>query len=225
MKYLTGYVWQAPQSEGTQKAFRESSILLQEVSYGRCNVVLACVIGGGVVGGYVASGLKAWLMDRGKALFGKKVEERMVQKEIEKVLERLYAEGRRYMLREKDDNHVPVSLSGILIADQDCWVIQGEESSLFILNRRFQRTHCKEIGNTGNTFFTVNVGRIQKCVGVLLGNRRFLQSVSGEAVKQCLAAQDIVREEQIALRLKELAEESRRQKYSEECSAVYLRST
>lgn len=224
MKYLTGYVWQASQDTGTQKTPRENSILLQQVSYGRCNVVLACVIGGGVVGGYVTSGLKAWLMNRGKALFGKKVEERVVQKELEKELERLYGEVSRYMCREKNEIQVPIALSGILIADQDCWVMQGEQSSLFLLNRRFQRTHCKEIENTGSDSLQVTVGRIQKCVGVLLGNHKFLQSVSQEAVKQCLAAQDIAREEQIGLRLKELAEESRRQEYPEECSAVYIRT-
>lgn len=224
MKYLTGYVWQAPQGTGTQETPRESSILLQQVSFGRCNVVLACVIGPGVVGGYVTSGMKAWLMNRGNALFGKQVEERVVQKEVEKELERLYGEVSRYICREKKDKQVRIDVSGILIADQDCWVIQGEESSLFLLNRRFQRTHCKEIENTGSGYLRVTAGRIQKCVGVLIGNQKFLQSISGEAVKQCLAAQDIVREEQIGLRLKELAEESRRQEYVEECSAVYIRS-
>lgn len=224
MKYLTNYVWQAPQGAGTQEILRESSILLQQVCFGRCNVVLACVIGGGVVGGYVTSGLKAWLMNRGKALFGRRVEERMVQKELEKKLKELYGEVNLYLYREKNESRIQIALSGILIADQDCWVIQGEESSLFLLNRRFQRTHCKEIENNGSGSFRVAAGRIQKCVGVLLGNHKFLQSVSGEAVKQCLAAQDIVREKQIGLRLKELAEESRRQEYWEECSAVYIRS-
>ncbi len=224
MKYLTGYVWQASQGLGTQKTPRESSILLQQVSFGRCNVVLACVIGPGVVGGYVTSGMKAWLMDRGKALFGKQVEERVVQKEVEKELERLYGEVSRYICKEKMDKQVRIDVSGILIAEQDCWVIQGEESSSFLLNRCFQRTHCKEIENTGRGYLRVTAGHIQKCVGVLLGTNKFLKSISGEAVKQCLAAQDIVREEQIGLRLKELAEESRRQGYSEECSAVYIRS-
>ncbi len=225
MKYLTGYVWQTPQvAFDGQELCRESSVLLQQISYGKCNVVLACVCSGGVIGGYLTGGLKAWLVKRGKELFLKKVEGNVVKKELEKELRRLYQEAERYYDRQKKGKGMEIQLSGILIADQDCWLMQSGEGCFFLLNRKFQRTHCRAIGEEAVSAVKVAEAGIEKCVGVLLGNPLFLTSVSREAMKQCLAPQDIHKEGQIDRRLAELAEESCRQGYQQECSAVYIRS-
>lgn len=224
MKYLSGYVWKAPEVACVEeKMHRDSSILLQQISYGKCNVVLACVCGGDVIGGYVTGGLKAWLAKRGKELFMNKVEDNGIKKELERELTRLDKEAGRYYNR-KNEGRLQMQLSGILIADQDCWLMQSGESGIMLLNRRFQRTHCKRIGKESAASIQVIGAGIQKCVGVLLGSNSFLQHVSGEALAQCLAPHEIQKEGQIDRRLAELAEESRRRGYQQECSAVYVRS-
>ncbi len=225
MKCLTGYVWQAPQIayEG-QELRRESSILLQQISYGKCNVVLACVCSGGVGGGYVTGGLKTWLVKRGKDLFMKKVEENVVKKELERELRQLCKEAGRYYDRQKECETRQIHLSGILIADQECWLMQNGESNILLLNRKFQRTHCKRIESESSGSVQVTEAGIQKCVGVVLESNTFLRYVPEEAIAQCLAPQDIHKEEQIDRRLAELAQESRRRGYKQECSAVYVKS-
>ncbi len=225
MKCLTGYVWQPPQiAFDGQKSCRESSILLQQISYGKCNVTFACVCGGGVGGSYVTGGLKSWLMKCGNELFLKRVEKNIVKKELEKELRRLCNETRSYYDRLKGCEMRQIDLSGILIADQECWLMQTGKGMIMLLNRKFQRTHCKRIKTESSDPIQVTEAGLQKCVGVLLGDGSFLQCVSGEALTQCLAPQDIHKEEQIDRRLAELAGESRRQGYDRECSAVYVRS-
>ena len=115
-------------------------------------------------------------------------------------------------------------MSGMLIADQECWLMQSGESSLILLNRRFQRTHYKCFQSKESDSVKVIEAEIEKCVGVLLGNSAFLQQIPKETILQCLAPQDIFKEEQIDRRLAEMTEESRRLGYMQECSAVYIRS-
>lgn len=224
MKYITGHVWL---NSNSQENTNQESILLQQVTYGKCNVVLACVCNGGVLGGYITGRLKNWLQSKVAELFGGKRENEQVKKALYKELSTLQKDVQNYCDRisgKEDLLQLPVNLSGILIADQDCFLIHGGESCCYLLNRKFERTHRKRIGQDKYISWQITEGRIQKNVGILLGMRTFLHSVSKEVMLQCLAAQDIEREEQIDKRLTEMAVESRRQGYQGECSAVYIRS-
>lgn len=217
MKYLTDYIWRKKEAEPGK-----NSILLLQVIYAGCSVVLACVLGNDMVGGYVTGGLKKWLLERGEVLFGKNGRKREILKELKLQLEKMYEDAGRYLY--KNDTGEKIAFSGILIADQDCWVILGEESCIYFLNKRFQRTHCKRIQRRSSDPVEIIPGHIQRSVGLLLGNADFLERVSKEAIMQCSAVQDINRETQIGNRLKELTEESRGNGFMEECAAVYIKS-
>ncbi|MBQ8232724.1 MAG: hypothetical protein IJZ34_12480 [Lachnospiraceae bacterium] len=231
MKYITGYV---RLSDGISR----DSILLQQIRYGRCNVVLACVCDGGAIGANMTKQMKLWLAERGPELFEKKSDYNKIRKKLERKLAEWQADVETWMAAEKQavaqNRQKPgkpqtveksqVNLSGILIADQDCWLLQGGESCIYLLNRKFQRTHRSLLSEACYSDWQVTEGRIQKNVGILLGRKEFLQGISKETMMQCLAAQDITREGQIDRRLAELAEESRRQGYESECSGVYIKS-
>lgn len=231
MKYITGYV---RLSDGISR----DSILLQQIRYGRCNVVLACVCEGGVIGANVTKQMKLWLAERGTDLFGKKSDYNRIRKEMERKLLQWQADVQMRMATEKrfaahskqktgnlqETMKSQVNLSGILIVDQECWLLQGGESCIYLLNRKFQRTHRSLLTEGCSADWQVTEGRIQKNVGILLGRKAFFQGISKEVMLQCLAAQDIEREGQIDRRLAEMAEESRRQGYESECSGVYIKS-
>ncbi len=221
MKFLTGYLWRAPLSEGQQQELcQETALLLEQISYGKHNVVMAVVCNGGLTGSYVTGGLKIWLAQNGCRLFGKKWNSSMVRKELERVVARLLEESKRTVENEEMD----VELTGILMAEQDFWIMQNGGGSIFLLNRKFHRTRCRRVCDWGERSAVVVEGSMESCVGVLLGNSDFLRHSIEKTMAQCLAAQDVYREEQINNRLKELSEESRRQGYLGECSAIYIKS-
>lgn len=229
MKYITGHVWLKSKNQkgnsqicNDQPGLNLESILLQQIRYGKINVVLACVCDGGVLGGYITGRLKMWLQSKGKDLFGSRKDSEQVKKELYRELKELQEDVQNYSARTIPD--ATVNLSGILIADQDCYLIHGGESCCYLLNRRFERTHRRKLGEGKYQPWQVTEGRIQKNVGILLGLKPFLHGVNKDAMLQCLAAQEIEREGQIASRLTELVQESRRQGYEGECSAVYIRS-
>ena len=202
MKYITGYI---KLSESNSR----DSILLQQICCGKRHVVLACVCDGGDMGAYVTKQMKLWMAGRGAELFTQQSTDKKIRKELEHKLAEWQAD---------------VNLSGILIVDQECWLLQGGESCIYLLNRKFQRTHRKLLSEKCYPDWQVTEARIQKNIGILLGRKKFLQGIPKGAMLQCLAAQDINREEQIERRLAEIGEESRRQGYQGECSAVYLKS-
>ena len=121
MKYITGYI---KLSESNSR----DSILLQQIRCGKRHVVMACVCDGGDVGANVTKQIKLWTVGRGTELFTQKSTDKKVRKELEHKLSEWQAD---------------VNLSGILIVDQDCWLLQGGESCIYLLNRKFQRTHRK----------------------------------------------------------------------------------
>lgn len=217
MRYLTGYIWQGRKEENEQ-----DSVLLQQIRYGKRNITAVCVSDGKEAGAYITGQLKIWLQRKGRELFCGKINEDRVQKELNKELVRIQMDIRRY--QHKNQESFQISLSGILIADQDCWLFWGGHGCCYLFNRKFQRTHRKRIGGHAGKMWQVRAGRIQRGVGLLFATEQFSSGVSEETMKQCLAAQDIVREEQIERRLKELWEVGCSQDGKGTCAAVYVRS-
>ena len=214
MEYLTGYVWQKSKDcalvEGETEKKRKYSILLYQVIYAGRNTVFSCVCGNDAVGSRVTEELKSWFLERGEFLFGNKKGRRSIGKELKLVLKKWYREE--------------IRISGILIVDQECWVILGKENFVCFFNRRFQKTHCKKLKKHSDEPLEILRADVQKSVGFLLGNREFTEQISKDAMLQCLAAQDIIREEQITGRLRELAEESKEKGYEGEGAAVYIKT-
>lgn len=183
MKYITGHVWL---NGNNQERVNQESVLLQQISCGKCSVVLACVCNGGVLGGYITGRLKNWLQSKGTELFGKKRDSEQVKKELYRELSILQRDVQNYCARTeaKEEAQPPVNLSGILIADQDCFLIHGGESCCYLLNRKFERTHRKKIGEDKCAGWQITEGRIQKNVGILLGMKPF----SSQCVRGSYAA-------------------------------------
>ncbi len=225
MKYLTGYVWQSPRNAGTMSQMhRDTSILLQQLCYGRRNIVLAAACKGEVAGGYVTAGLKLWLAERVGELFAKKADAHLLKKELEREVRRLLKEVCKNDNMRANGLPPGMECSVVLMADQDCWLLQNAGGCMFLINRRLYGTCCRKIECVGGGPVSVIEGLVERGVGVLLGSRGFLEGISGKIISQCLAPQQIFREEQIRNRLRELTEESRRQKYFGECSAIYIKS-
>lgn len=224
MNYITGYV------KLSETASRDN-ILLQQIRCGRCHIVLACVCDGGVIGANITKQMKLWMAERGTELLGKKADDKKIRVELEHRLTDWQTDVRTWQTAEERSAHgkqivgkSQLNLSGILIVDQDCWLLQGGESCILLINRKFQRTNRRLLSEAFYPDWQVTEARIQKNVGILLGRKDFIQAIPKETMMQCLAVQDINREEQIERRLAEMAEESRRQGYQGECSAVYLKS-
>ena len=223
MKYITGHVW-LREHEQAQSA--RESVLLQQVCYDACHIVLACVCDGSELGGYVTGRLKSWLQVNCTRLFGKNKDVKTVSKELAKELAVLRDETADHMAGKssKEDRQHTLNLSGILIVDKICFLFSAGEGCFYLLNRRFNMTHRKKLAGIGTVPWQITEGIIQKKVGILLGTASFLGGVGKEAMRQCMAAQDIEREGQIDRRLREMALESCRQGYHGDCSAVYIRS-
>lgn len=217
MHYMTDYIWRGTKGENEQ-----DSVLLQQIRYGKRNIAVICVCDAGKAGGYITGQLKIWFQRRGQELLCRKADENRIQKELNRELMRIRSDIRKYELKKQEC--FQVNLSGILIAGQECWLFWGGRGCCYVFNQKFQRTHRKKIGGHAGKMWQVREGRIQKDVGLLFATEHFNKRVSEEAMKQCLAAQDIVREEQIERRLNELWEAGCRQDGKDTCAAVYVKS-
>lgn len=243
MKFVTGYLWREGVHDTSQSLQQEAkdsrqhkgnldnlllhhekhpdSLLLQQMKWGRNRSLLACVCSGGLSGAYFTGRLKDWLFKHREMCLSRVVDRaeilRSLQGEICGIRRDLYdARGR---FQEGD-----IDFAGILIVDQDFWLLQGGACGSYYLNRRFSNTHCKRLGAEYCENWQVLPGKLEKGVGILMGCGGFLEGLSVDVIKQCMAAQDIYKEEQIANRLAELYGEIRRQGYEAPCSAVYLKS-
>jgi len=215
MKYITGYVWRKQEDGG--KA--QESVLLQQVLFGRRQVVLACVCDGGALSGYVTGRMKLWLEGKGEELFGRRMREEAVIRAFEQECKILREDTVRY---EKCGGKGIQSLAAVLIVDAECYLWKTGEGCFYLLNRKYERSHRRPLCEGEEE--QVVCGRIQKGAGIFLGFQHFVQGVSKEAMLQCLAVQEIREDGQINVRLRELAEEGCRQGYTGECSAVYIKS-
>lgn len=198
MKFWSGYVW-----TDSGELHPCESLLLQQVKCGKQAVILAA-IGKEDEGAPFIKDLKNWFQQSIIQLC-----ERMEEDSVERVLEEQFG---KKLPRQ-------TGFAGIIVIDEKFWLLQGEDSEAFLFNKRFNRTNVKKFCRPG-----ITGGYVEKGIGILLGSKKFYQGVSLGVMKQCLAAQDIVREGQIENRLRELAEEGYR-KCGENGCALYIRTT
>ena len=223
MKFVTGYLWRGEEHDGISSITdnEQDSILLQQLRCGRNEVVLACVSDGGLLGGYLTSRLKEWLQKHRGEFFAKNLKQKEICRSLQEEMNRISIDLTQTKERIKNGN---MDFSAILIVGREFWLMQGGACGSYYLNRRFLNTHCRQLGNDFCETWQVIPGKLEREVGMLLGTHGFLDSLSMDVIRQCMAAQDISREEQIANRLKELYRESRRGGYMNSCAAVYIKS-
>lgn len=213
MKYLTGYIrCDLKNGENDRESFlppkeemMEHSVLLIQFSVGKHHVVLACVCSGGYLGGCVTESWKQWMAEykeqisRGR--FRRRTAVNMLRKRTNVLLKEQKKTG-------EDFPETEVNLSGILLVDQECILLEYGKSCVYAVNRKLQKMHCKRIDRYHregkSKEITVTEGRLQNCVGILIGNETFAECAGKNVMEQCLAAQDIRNDRQIERRLHEM---------------------
>ena len=214
MKYMTGHVWCGSEAVFLEQDMHQESILLQHIRYGQRDMVFTVVCNGAEYGGYLTGRLKDWFQRNGKELAGKAKNSEVIAKKLQ----------REFLGLKEELGDKEMDLASLLIVDRECFLITCNMGMCYLFNRRFERTHRRRLSCSHRDHWQMRQGCIQKKVGILIGLQPFLEGVDQGAMLQCLAAQDIEKECQISKRLCEIAEESRRQGYHGECSAVYIRS-
>ncbi len=196
IRFWTGFVW--PDAED----LNDEVLLLQQVRYGKQSIVLT-VIGNETGRTDPVRELKDWFQREG-LLLCRRAKEEWSERRITQTLKAFACEK--------------ANLTGILMAEDRFWLIPGQCGSLYLFNRRFLRTHIRQLTVTG----VVN-GSMEKGIGILIGSKGFCEGISMDCMKQCLAVQEIAREAQIESRLKELAEEGYRRCGKRGC-AIYVKT-
>lgn len=232
MKYFTGYVYE----DSTGKGTNEESLCLVQLHAGTKDVILACVCDGGAVGAAVTKQLKLWLAQRGVRLILRNASIEKILKETEKFCRGLQKENevrcgmRQNQRMQKKQRTVckaeKVNLAGILVVGEQAILIQNGDGCLCLLNRRGNSSHRRflEVPHRKTEQWGMISAGIEQKVSILLGRAPFLKEVGKEEMLSCLSVSDLSRETQIGRRLSEMAEESRRQGYTAECSAILIHS-
>lgn len=248
MRYISGYLWKkgkrSPVDNDQQEWNEEDSVLLYQLRYDKVTVVLACVSDGRERGGYLTGQMKIWLQEHISILVASRKDCRQIRILLEKELKRIRQDLQVYERQNEQKRNAAkrnvarqvgkhedgtaavaeVNFSGILIIGKRFWLIQGGKSESYFFNRKFQRTHSGRLGVSFSREWKVTEGGIEKGVGIWLGSQTMTANLSFDVVRQCLAAQDILREGQIERRLNELSEESIRKGLKEDYAAVYIKS-
>lgn len=182
------------------------SVVLQQVSSHKKETLFACVCEGfgnekesATWSGYFTERLVEWFHKRYLKKLLEKGREKEITKALEEELEKITRELRQYA---KKSGAAEIRYSGILVQNSQCWIINRGENSLFLFNRRYNKTFVRPI--VFDSEKSVWEGRIQKNVGVLLCSESFCKVFAKEEVLEVLFGDKKYSEESMKKRLKEL---------------------
>ncbi len=230
MRYLTGYYYEERNGPAGE------SLLLEQVRCGRRGAALA-VLGRESEGAHPVRELREWFQEAapslcrksGDAGWERKVEERLVEERLGKAM--------------------VFPLVGMFLLDDRFWLFRKGGGGLYLLNRSFLRSHIRKlrlepVSEPGREMQDCDMrdcglrdcatedcgppgilrGSVEKGIGLLLASDVYLEGVTPELIKQCLAVSEIRREQQISNRLQELASLGDRGRSPSSFGAVYLRT-
>jgi len=182
------------------------SVVLQQVSCQRKEVLLACVCEGfgeekhaATQSGYFTERLVEWFHKRYLKKLLEKGWEGEITRDLKEELEKITQELKLYA---KKSGVAKIQYRGILIQNNQCWIFGRGETGLFLFNRRFNKVYVKPIVLSEEK--TVWEGRIQKNVGLLLCTASFYQIFDRTEVTEVLFGDKKQSEESVKKQLMEL---------------------
>ena len=219
MNYISAHLWEKGKEHTTG-----ISLILQHASVCKREVLLACVCESKNTGeegvtesGYFSEGLTEWFHREGvKLCENRKLTDTPGEKVCEEI-RRLEEEIAAYLQKIKKEPQL--HYMGVLLWESRAWFFHKGGCKGYLLNRRFQKKHVREILQKQETnvphFVT---GRVQKRVGLLLCTKNFGTEVNRETMAEVLMPDTEVIGERMEKRLKELCKDT------ESAGAIYLRS-
>ena len=222
MKILSDYTW----PEAGMSGCVQDTLLLKQVRTGESTILFACIcqetVSGnstgeklpadgrkaGQAGGYMTERLAEWFYKKGLLLCRKDIKDKRIKQELLSCISRAAQELKQF--GQKYGNPVFLELTCCLLMNNRFWLLNSGGNKVFVLNRRFQRAHIRQIrfaaGNIGESERIPEIvcGGMQKGLGILLCTRDFLSGLDEMEIEQCLAVADITTQIQIRKRLKEI---------------------
>lgn len=245
MKFISGYVWQGENreqkvcsnsliyplpvtAEGSKYELRNhDAVLLQQVRYGSCPILFACICSGNPAGGYITGQLIQWLYTRGMHFVRKALSDEKIEKEIMEAWKQVDREVEQFS--DKAGISRDIHMTAVLIIGRRFWLIWMGNAMGYLLNCRFHRPHMRQLTEEflkeGQLKRVPEIasGSLQSGVGILLCGGGFSESLPVDIIRDCLAVQDIGTQQQISRRLKELQEEGCKRSGEPAGSAVYVK--
>ncbi len=135
MKFWTGYVWQDGERDGAADGTADgTSLLLQHVRWKKRSIILAAVGREKGCDGPVGC-LRDWFQAEGVFLCGRAGGGQA---------------GKRLMERLGSFSPFQEPMIGLLMVEDDFWLIQGGEGAAYVFNRKFQRAHLRRLDKPWN---------------------------------------------------------------------------
>lgn len=214
MQYLSSYYWQQEESART-------CLILQQLIHrkGKVPVLFSCICtdtqGGAHEGNvYFVEQLTEWFRTKGQELLWKSRKENFTA--IEKAfLQKTDQIEREYVALKE------LSAIGLLCIEDYFLLFQWGNTGAYLLNTGFNHSHCKTLVAQGNTEITVQSGKMEKNIGILLVSEDFCNKLSKQQLEECLSVKEIHTSQKCARRLEELGREAER-KGGRHMGAVFL---
>ena len=199
------------------------SVVLQQVSTHKKETLLACVCEGfgeekegATWSGYFTERLVEWFHGTYLKKLLEKGGETEITKALKEEVERTLEELRRYA---KKKGELQIQYSGILIRNNQCWILGSGSKGLYLFNRRYNKEQAKPIIIPEGS--VVWEGRVQKNIGILLCSDSLRKVYAGLELSEVLFREKKCDEAGVEKRLKELWREGQIRGI-ENVGAVYI---
>lgn len=236
MRYLTDVYW----CRGREAEKNQDSVVLQQVLTRRGRVLLAAVcdgMGGITCGeeasGYAAEQFREWFYTELFAMIRKNKRYWVIRRSLDRQIFHMQGELKRYAVQEKISLGTTMT---VLVVWEKIWLLWHlGDSRAYRLRRRHMEqlttdhahdegklTKC--LGSFGSFVPQHRIGVLRPGDGILLCTDGFRRCVSGQELQEVMNSREIVGEEQIGRRLKEIGETCMKRGERDNLSAVYLKA-
>lgn len=226
MRCNSAYLWEKSRSDLEMPV----SLLLQQALVCGKNVLLACVCegrNGGRLGvtesGYFTEGLVEWFHREFLKKCERKTDEEVLEKALEKEIQRLQKELKHYMNKKMKDTGIHFWC--MLLYDDSFFILAKGTCKGYLINRRFREKNFKEIIlNEKEDGLCVLKGKVQRKLGILICTDSYLSKLKNEETIEVLNPEEELEEERMKKRLEELWRECVSRGETQSVGAIYVRT-
>ncbi len=227
MKYDSAYLWE----DGCEGEVSPISLVVQQAVIRRKELMLACVgegKSGGETGitesGYFTEGLVEWFHKELLQLCERKLYEE-IGKSLGKTLERLQKEIKHYV--QKKGKRSNLHYAGMVCVGDTLWYFRQGDCRCYLLNKRYNRKHMKEIEDIRDTKGTSRSflqGSLQRNLALLFCTSGYGSQMLPQEIAEVLIADGSCSEERMQKRLQELWQENVRRGERQPVGAVWVKT-
>ncbi len=235
MQYLTNVYW----NKGRVALRNQDSIVLQQVLTKRGRILLAAVCDGmggascgGEASGYAAVQIREWFYTELFAMIRKNKRYWVIRRSLDRLVFHMQGQMKRYAAQEGIS--LGTTMTVFVLWDRT-WLLWhlGDSRAYRLRGRRMvqiTKDHAQDggkltkcLGSFGCFTPQHRMGVLKPGEGILLCTDGFRRHVTGEELRSVMKPRELVEEEQIGRRLREIGETCMKRGETDNLSAVYIK--